>query len=83
VNNEMKSESVLTETKRVIYHKDGTFSFITGSKKFRIQLDKAGIEYLGGVEELKKFINGIESGKRKVLITKEALKGLQWSIILK
>lgn len=67
----------LMETKRVVHHKDNTFSFTSGSKKIRVELNEAGIRSVGGLEQLSRFIKEIQSGKRTVKISKKALEALE------
>ena len=74
MDDEEEGEDMLAQTRRVIYHKDGTFSFITDAKKIRTQLDKAGIIYVGGLNELKRFVEEIKSNKIKVKVRRKQLR---------
>ncbi|MGB9693758.1 MAG: hypothetical protein ACPLYF_02835 [Fervidobacterium sp.] len=67
------SDDILKRTKTVIYHENNnTFSFISQSgETCRLELYKRLIKCLGGVNELKRFINHAESGKRKYLSPKK------------
>jgi len=79
------SKGVLATTKTVIYHENNnTFSFISqsGETIFRLELNKEGIQYLGGIEKLREFKNDIKLGKRKVLLTKETLDKLNVLIVM-
>jgi len=76
-------KGILSRTKILLYHKNNnTFSFISksGVTICRLELNKEGIEYLGGREALQRFINDVQSGKRKVLVTKETLGKLSVAI---
>jgi hypothetical protein len=72
-----QASCALMETKRVVHHKDNTFSFISNSKKIRVELNEAGIRSVGGLEQLSRFIKEIQSGKRKVRISKKAVEALE------
>ena len=78
-------KGVLSRTKILLYHENNnTFSFISksGVTICRLELNKEGIEYLGGIEALKRFRNDVQSGKRKVLVTKETLGKLNVAILM-
>jgi len=78
-----RGQNVLSQTRSVKFHEDdGTFSFVLKSgKKIRLELNKAGIEYIGGTDELRRFVEQIESRKLKVNVDKATFERLRSSAI--
>lgn len=80
------SNDVLGKTKCVVYNEEdgyATFSFVSsdGVTLFRAELDEQGIRTLGGRHKLEKFIRDIESGRRKVSVSKKTLERLTAALV--
>lgn len=83
--NSLKNElNILNRAKSVKYNKKTkTFSFIseTGVTLWTGRPDTNEINTLGGIEELKKFINDLDSGKKKVSADKKTIDKLKMAYI--
>ncbi|MGF3573531.1 MAG: hypothetical protein ACQXXG_08965 [Candidatus Bathyarchaeia archaeon] len=71
-------ENILEQTISVVYHEDDyTFSFVMRKGKLRISLvEDAGVESVGGLDKLFRFVEEVSSGKRQVAIDQNTLKML-------
>lgn len=83
--NSLKNElNILNRAKNVKYNKKTcTFSFISeiGATLWTGRLDTNEINTLGGIVELRKFINALESGKKKVSADKKTIGNLKIAIL--
>ncbi len=83
--NSLKNEpNILNRAKNVKYNEETcTFSFISeiGATLWTGRLDTNEINTLGGIGELRKFINALESGKKKVSADKKTIDKLKMAYI--
>ena len=77
---------VLERTESIRRNEEGdyvTFSFVSSSGVtiYRGELNKEGIVALGGSKKLRKFMDEIELGKKKVKVSKETIDKMRLALM--